>query len=180
MKAINQILKWVVEYWGALAIIGGAFWSFITAIWIAFVLPLIDTHIDNRVYKMAGDSLGLMIDSHLTSKGGGFRGGFSELTGIPKEFVIDSLAYLYLNELDKDKVLYEGKKAMQYQKGLNDLILDELFQQTNYGGVNYYLRSTGDFLFKDSLGLLWDANYNGACDCFYYYPPYTDTRLKCK
>ena len=80
MKSINKIVEWVQNHWGALAIVGGMFWSFITAIWMAFALPIIDGHIDKRVMSLAKDSLSLMVDAHLSNNGGGFRGQLSDTT----------------------------------------------------------------------------------------------------
>ena len=65
LNNLKKIFGWINDHLGALAIIGGVFWSFVTAIWVAFALPVIDGHIDKRVMLMAQDSLGTLVDLHL-------------------------------------------------------------------------------------------------------------------
>lgn len=173
-------MNWISEHWGALMIVGGIFWSFVTAIWVAFALPVIDQHIDKRIMKMADDSLSLMVDAHLSNNGGGFRGGFSDITGVEKNYVIDSLAWLYLNERNMESKLDTLDFAIEYQHGFNMLMIKLNCNRQQYNHVDFWVATTGDVYYEDIHGLIWDANYNYGDDCYYYYPPYNENkRTKC-
>jgi hypothetical protein len=180
MNHLTKILGWIQNHWGALAILGTMFWSFVTAIWVAFALPVIDAHIDSRIMKLADDSLGLMVDAHMTNKGGGFRSGFAEITGVPKENVTDSLAYLYLDEKTKDLKFDSLAFATNYQHGFNHLMIKLICSKQEYNSVPFWVAPTGDAYYEDVHGLIWDANYSNSDDCYYYYPPYNNNkRTRC-
>jgi len=180
LKSINKILEWINNHWGALAILGGMFWSFVTAIWVAFALPLIDAHIDSRIMVLADDSLSVMVDSHLKTKGGGFRGGFSDVIGLEKDEVVDFLFYMYLEERELKNRLDILEFSANYQNGFNKLMIKLVCTKSEYNQVPYWLANTGDAFYEDGYGLIWDANYNYTDDCYYYYPPYNgNKRTKC-
>ena len=180
MKSINKIVEWVQNHWGALAIVGGMFWSFITAIWMAFALPIIDGHIDKRVMSLAKDSLSLMVDAHLSNNGGGFRGQLSDTTKIPKEQLAGVLGNIILKE---DGVLTKIKKLedeLDYQKGYNFWLLKQIATKAPYDGVDYWFPSDGNVYYRDVYGYVWDSKWDNYDKCYYFYPSYANgNRLKC-
>jgi hypothetical protein len=176
LNNIRKIFGWINDHLGALAILGGVFWSFVTALWMSFALPLIDSHIDNRIMKLAEDSLGQMVDNHL-KENGGFRGGFSEVTGIDKDSVVYALGSLYMKSKDIDTILF----SVNYQHGFDTEIMKMICSREQYDGVMFFVAPTGDVYYKDSKGFVWSANYSMADDCYYYYPPYNNNkRTKCE
>lgn len=178
---IKRYLEFINQHLGIIGIAGAGFWTFVVALWYAFAVPVIDSHIDSRVIKMANDSLAGMIDAHLSSKGGGFRGGLSDKTGIDKESIVDSLAVQMLSE---DKLKGEVKKLqdeIDYQRGYNFWVLKQVAHKEAYNGVTFWLPSDGNTYYLDIYGYIWDAKYDAYDDCYYFYPSYGNgNRLKCE
>jgi hypothetical protein len=175
LNNLKKIFGWINDHLGALAIIGGVFWSFVTALWMSFALPLIDSHIDSRIMTLAEDSLGQMVDNHL-KENGGFRGGFSEITGISKDSVVYALGSLYLKSKNIDTIFF----SVNYQHGFDTEIMKMICSREEYNGVMFFVAPTGDVYYKDNKGFIWSANYSMADDCYYYYPPYNNNkRTKC-
>jgi hypothetical protein len=180
MENIKKIFGWFNGHLGALAIIGGFFWSFVTAIWVAFALPVIDSHIDKRVMNLAKDSLGLLVDSHIKGNGGGFRTQLADTTKIPKEQLAGVLGNIILKE---DGVLTKIKKLedeLDYQKGYNFWLLKQIATKAPYDGVDYWFPSDGNVYYRDMYGYVWDSKWDNYDKCYYFYPSYANgNRLKC-
>lgn len=178
---MRKYIDFVNNHIGILTIIGAGFWTFVVALWYAFAVPVIDEHIDSRVIKMANDSLGVMIDSHMSSKGGGFRGGLSDKTGIEKESIVDSLA---VQMLAVDKLKADVKKLqdeLDYQRGYNFWILKQVARKDTYNNVTFWLPPDGNTYYLDFYQYIWDAKYDAYDDCYYFYPSYGNgNRLKCE
>lgn len=178
---MKRVLELINKYWGALLVLGGIFSTVITFMWNLLVIPQIDSHIDSRVMKMANDSLGLMIDNHMVSKGGGFRGGLSDSTGIKKEAIIDTLSNQILGEVKIKADIRKNQEALSYQDGYNFFILKQIATKDAYDGVTFWLPPDGNVYYRDMYGLLWDAKYDSYDDCYYFYPSYGNgNRLKCE
>lgn len=180
MKNINKILNWVNGHWGALAILGGMFWSFVTAVWMAFALPVIDAHIDKRVMNLAKDSLGLLVDSHIKSNGGGFRTQLADTTKISKEDIVGVLGSVILKEDGVITRLSKLEDEIDYQRGYNFWILKQVAEKNTYHNVTFWLPPDGNVYYRDMYQYLWDAKYDNYDDCYYYYPNYANgNRIKC-
>jgi len=176
----KKIFGWINGHLGALAIIGGMFWSFVTAIWIAFALPVIDGHIDNRFMVLANDSLGGLVDSHLKTKGGGFRGQLSDTTGIPKEAIVPKLGRLLTREDSILNRISYLENELDYQIGYNFWILKQVAEKSVYNDVTFWLPPDGNVYYRDVYKYLWDAKYDSYDDCYYFYPNYSNgNRIKC-
>lgn len=180
LNNIKKIFGWINEHLGALAIVGGLFWSFVTAIWMAFALPVIDSHIDTRVMILAKDSLGDLVDSHLKTKGGGFRGQLADTTNIPKDAIVPTLGRMMTRE---DSILIRIQvleNELDYQRGYNFWILKQVATKSTYKDVIYWTPPDGNVYYRDMYQYLWDAKYDNYDDCYYFYPSYANgNRLKC-
>jgi hypothetical protein len=177
---IRKIFSWINGHIGALAILGGVFWSFVTAIWVAFALPVIDSHIDSRVMALAKDSLGDLVDEHLKGNGGGFRGQLADTTGIPKHKIVSVLGELILEEDGLSTKLTKLENELDYQRGYNFWILKQVANKSTYNGVVFWTPPDGNVYYRDVYQYLWDAKYDNYDDCYYYYPNYANgNRLKC-
>lgn len=181
MGQLKKIADFVQSYWLLLGILGGGLTTVATGVHSYIIMPEINGVIDSRVVIMFKDSAGVIIDRHLTSKGGGFRGGLSDTTKIPKDKLVSVLGAIMIEEGDKEKRIIELENELDYQKGFNKFLLKTLYQKVNYGPVTFYQTAAGDFKYLDLYGYLWDAAYNAADDCFYFYPNYANgQRLKCE
>ena len=180
VENIRKIFGWINGHLGALAIVGGVFWSFVTAIWVAFALPVIDSHIDSRVMSLAKDSLGELVDEHLKANGGGFRTQLADSTKIPKEKIVSVLGDVILREDGVLNRLSKLENELDYQVGYNFWILKQVAEKRTYKNVTYWLPPDGNTYYRDVYKYLWDAKYDNYDDCYYYYPNYANgNRLKC-
>ena len=179
LNSFKKILDWINGHWGALAILGGIFWSFVTALWVAFALPVIDSHIDSRVVKMANDSLGNMIDGHLERKGG-FRGQLADTTGLSKNEIVPALGRILTREDSIIGRIQYLENELDYQIGYNFWVLKQVSDKSVYNGVTFWLAPDGNVYYQDVYKYLWDAKYDSYDDCYYYYPSYSNgNRIKC-
>jgi len=175
-----RYFKWLQEHWGILAIFGSGFWAFVTALWIAFAVPVIDSHIDSRLMILANDSLSVMIDSHLTNKGGGFRGQLADTTKIPKSEIVNVLGSLILNEDGVITRLNKLEDELNYQQGFNFWVLKQTADKVTHNSVTFWLPPDGNAYYRDMYGYIWDAKFDNYDDCYYFYPSYANgNRLKC-
>ena len=180
LNSVNKIISWVQDHWGVLAILGGMFWSFITALWMAFALPVIDGHIDKRVMNLAKDSLGLMVDAHIKGNGGGFRSELADTIKIPKEKIVATLGGVVLRENSILNRLTSIENEIDYQKGYNFWVLKQVADKRTYQDVIFWLPPDGNTYYRDVYQYLWDAKYDNYDDCYYFYPNYANgNRLKC-
>jgi len=194
---MKRYLEFINQHLTIIGIAGAGFWTFVVALWYAFAVPVIDSHIDSRVIKMANDSLGTMIDSrvikmandslgtmidsHMSSKGGGFRGGLSDKTGINKESIVDSLAVQMLSEGKLRAEVKRLQDELDYQKGYNFWVLKQVAEKRSYNDVTFWLPPDGNTYYLDIYNYLWDAKYDAYDDCYYFYPSYGNgNRLKCE
>lgn len=175
-----RYFKWIQEHWGMLVIVGSGFWTFVVALWMAFAAPVIDEHIDSRITAWKNDSLNIIVDNHLRTKGGGFRGQLADTTKIPKDKLVSILGGIMVEEPNTQADIDYLFDEVDYLNNFNIFILSTLYQKYDYNGVTFYLTAQGDYKYLDMYKKLWDAAYNAADDCFYYYPSYGNgNRLKC-
>jgi len=179
LNSFNKILNWVNGHWGVLAILGGMFWSFVTAVWMAFALPVIDGHIDKRVMNLAKDSLGLLVDAHIKGNGGGFRTELADTTKLPKDRIVGVLGGIILRADGVDTRLTKLESELDYQRGYNFWVLKQVAEKRSYQGVTFWLPPDGNTYYRDIYQYLWDAKYDNYDDCYYFYPNYANgNRLK--
>lgn len=175
---MKRLLELINKYWGALLVLGGIASTIITFLWFAIVVPVIDEHIDSRVMKMANDSLSIMIDSHLTSKGGGFRGALADSTGVKKDNVVGVLSKIMTEEETR---LAKLEEEVDYQHNYNFFLLKNIADKVEHNGIVFWLPMDGNVYYQDVYGLVWDAKFDAYDDCYYYYPSYGNgNRLKCE
>lgn len=178
---MKKYVDWVQNHWVILGVIGSSFWTFLIALWYAFAMPIVDGHIDARVMKMANDSLAVMIDAHMSEKGGGFRGAISKQTGIEKDNIADTVSALIFNEPEIKSRLVNLENELEYQHGYNFFILKQVAEKDTYKNVTYWLPPDGNVYFRDVYGYVWDAKYDSYDKVYYYYPSYGNgNRIKCE
>jgi hypothetical protein len=178
---MKKYIDWIQQHWTFIAVIGGVFWTFTGAVYTTMVLPQIDAHIDARVIKMANDSLGGMIDKHMMSKGGGFRGAIADKTGISKDNVADTVSHMILAEPSIIADLQKTENELDYQHGFNFWILKQVADKDTYNGVTFWLPPDGNVYYRDMYGYVWDAKYDSYDDVYYFYPSYGNgNRIKCE
>ena len=175
-----KYFKWLQEHWGFIAILSGGFWTVIVSLYMAFVAPVIDAHIDSRIDAWKKDSLSIAVDTHLKTKGGGFRGQLSDTTKIPKNLLVSKLGGMMIEESETLARIKKLEEAASYQEGYNFFVLKNIAEKSSYKSVTFWLPSDGNAYYLDVYKQLWDAKFDNYDDCYYYYPSYANgNRLKC-
>lgn len=178
---MKKYTNWAQSHWSIIAVVGGGFWTFVVALYTAFVLPQIDEHIDKRIMKIANDSLVIMVDHVIANRGSGFRGQISEITGIDKHVVADSVSMLIQNKPTVSGRLTKLENDCDYQQSFNFWALKQIADKQTFKGVTFWTPPDGNVYFRDVFGLLWDAKYDAYDDVYYFYPSYGNgNRLKCE
>lgn len=181
MKAINDILSWIQNYWGALMIVFGILGTGLSTIHYKIIMPEIDSHIEKIVYKVADDSLEHLMESHLINRNEGFRGQVQKKTLIPKELVADTVSGIILGEDKIREQLRENTKTIDYLMAWSQMVLKQIAEPYQHRGIPLWRTYYGDFMYLDIFGMVWDAHYVASDDRYYFYPSYANgLRLRCE
>lgn len=179
-----EVAKFTKDNWYILAIICGIVWKSAGFYYKANIEPQVNTYVRTIVYEMGKDSIPVMIhselDTILSKRGVGFRTGIAIETNTPKDSVLPEYKKMYFSYLKQGKQVDTLRNFVSYTNGVIHLFVQQFFEKyTHVDGAILWITPSGDYKHFDSFGLLWDAVYNQADNCFYFYPPYTSARLRC-
>ena len=183
-KAISklvEVFKFTKDNWWLLAIFGTMIWGTAKMYYYTQVEPEVRGYVTTIIYDMGKDSIPKMVHSILENQPVGFRGLLADTTKIPKEELVGVLGNIIVNYSKLEVEVIELKNEVSYLNEFTIFLLETLYTKDVYRGVTYYVTQQGDFKYLDMYKKLWDASYNAACDCYYYYPNYANgQRLKCE
>lgn len=185
LTQLKGLAGFIKTNFAMVAIVGGGLTagggSIVSVYYNAIVVPEMEYFVRGVITAYEADSLGHKIDAHMKTKGGGFRSGLSDSTGIDKNLIIDSLSAIITGESKLINRILTLENELEYQKRFNFWTLKQSADKFEHNGINFWQPADGNTYFVDIYGYLWDAKYDNYDDCYYYYPSYGNgNRLKCE
>lgn len=170
---VQKTILFFTEYAIVLGILGTLASATAFAIYSTYIEPKMIEFIDNRYNTLA--------EERVKSRPKWFSDRFSEFTGVDKELIGDSLGVMYLNSRNTTKTIKDNKAFIEYQKGLNDFLINQTCTKINDLGIEFIVSVSGDFYYRDEYGYIWDVIYVAQNHKYYYFPKWANgERIECK
>jgi len=171
LEKVNKIIAGIKEYAVILGFTGSSLAGGIAYVHNYVIMPIVDEHIEKVsgevMREWIDDSARIYINQEITSKGTGFRGELEQVTHISRHRLADTLGNL-IKQVPSYRFYYN------YQRGFNEFLFRSVCVRKDTLGTTLWRHPKGYYLFRDSLGFVWDAPI--IAGKAYFYPPYQNNK----
>lgn len=172
--------NFVRKYWIVIGVLGGTITTVaggVVHVWYTVnVEPKVTSFVHRVTDEYMNDSLGIQVDRHMRTKGGGFRGGLANFVNEEKVNIIPLVGDMLLNQDSIKAAIGEAREQADYAREIANLLIGETFKDTVNEGVKLKIAPSGDMYYIDSLKIPWAAVWKNRIGKWVIFPTYHDNK----